>query len=208
MTDDRTRGVHLSDKQLVFVVMAATVVAGVVFLFGVLVGRGVPAGRVGTADGTMMTGTQVVSDGGTDTAAPDVSSSTASTRPGPAGGGSAPPSTDPARAGGQPSDATAAPVPPAIGEQASAPIDPPTPAAEGATYTVQVAATKKRSEADGIIRYLKSKGFDAHIYVPEGGDKLGVLRIRIGAFATQKEAEAVARRVARDTRYKDPWVTH
>ena len=63
MTDDESRGVHLSDKQLVFVFMAGTVVAVVVFLFGVLVGRGVQQARGPIADGGMAAATEVVSDG-------------------------------------------------------------------------------------------------------------------------------------------------
>ncbi len=45
MSEELARGVHLSDKQIVFGVMTATVVAVVVFLCGVFVGRGVLALR-------------------------------------------------------------------------------------------------------------------------------------------------------------------
>lgn len=45
MSEEQARGVHLSDKQIVFGVMTATVVAVVVFLCGVFVGRGVLALR-------------------------------------------------------------------------------------------------------------------------------------------------------------------
>ena len=67
MADDESRGVHLSDKQLVFVFMAATVTAVVVFLFGVLVGRGVHGARgpIGDAEMTAAEG-QVVPDGAPD----------------------------------------------------------------------------------------------------------------------------------------------
>ena len=44
MTDEGLREIRLDGKQLVFLFMAATVVAVVIFLSGVLVGRGVPAG--------------------------------------------------------------------------------------------------------------------------------------------------------------------
>ena len=64
MADDESRGVHLSDKQLVFVVMAASVAAVVVFLFGVLVGRGVQGARepVGAVEVAAAAG-EVVPDG-------------------------------------------------------------------------------------------------------------------------------------------------
>src|SRR5688572_12458278 len=48
MTDEGLREIQLDGKQLVFLFMAATVVAVVIFLCGVMVGRGVPA-RVGAA---------------------------------------------------------------------------------------------------------------------------------------------------------------
>jgi cell division septation protein DedD len=205
MTDDRTRGVHLTDKQLVFVVMAATVVAGVVFLFGVLVGRGVPLGRAGAAEGAMVTSTQVVSDGGAD--------------PPPADPGAKPGTdlsyaerlgkTPPAERLKLPVD-TVPPQPPAetappeVGEEISTP-----PGADAASrdFTVQVAATKTRVEAETIVKSLKAKGFDARVFVPDPGDKVGGFRVRVGAFKTQKEAAALAQLVARETRYKDPWIT-
>ena len=64
MADDESRGVHLSDKQLVFVFMAATVAAVVVFLFGVLVGRGVQGARgpIGAVEMAAAAG-EVVPDG-------------------------------------------------------------------------------------------------------------------------------------------------
>jgi len=48
MTDEGLREIQLDGKQLVFLFMAATVVAVVIFLCGVMVGRGVPA-RAGSA---------------------------------------------------------------------------------------------------------------------------------------------------------------
>lgn len=50
MSEEQARGVHLSDKQIVFGVMTASVVAVVVFLCGVFVGRGVHALRPATLE--------------------------------------------------------------------------------------------------------------------------------------------------------------
>jgi hypothetical protein len=44
MSDDGFHEIQLNGKQLVFLFMAATVVAVVIFLCGVMVGRGVLAG--------------------------------------------------------------------------------------------------------------------------------------------------------------------
>jgi cell division septation protein DedD len=206
MTDDGSRGVHLTDKEVVFVVMAATVVAGVVFLFGVLVGRGAPAGRPPAAEASMITPAQVVSDGGADTAAADPAADGLSY---PDRLGSSPPA-ETLKAPAAPV-AAAPPVvdagpPPVIAEEAGGASE--APASPGVTYTVQIAAEKKRSSADAIVKRLKASGFDAFVYVPEGGDTLGVFRVRVGAFATRREADAMAQRIARETRYKQPWVTH
>ena len=62
MADDSTRGIHLNEKQLVFVLMAAGVMCGVVFLFGVMVGRNVQLSQGGSPEGTMISAPQVVSD--------------------------------------------------------------------------------------------------------------------------------------------------
>jgi cell division septation protein DedD len=48
--DDGFHEIQLNGKQLVFLFMAATVVSVVIFLCGVLVGRGVPYGRGAVAD--------------------------------------------------------------------------------------------------------------------------------------------------------------
>ncbi|MBI3493363.1 MAG: SPOR domain-containing protein [Acidobacteria bacterium] len=50
--DDGFREIQLNGKQLVFLFMAATVVSVVIFLCGVLVGRGVKAERSAAADAT------------------------------------------------------------------------------------------------------------------------------------------------------------
>jgi len=211
MTDDRARGVHLTGKELVFVVMAATVVACVVFLFGVLVGRGVPLGRSGAAEGAMVTPAQVVSDAGADAVGADPPPVGPGAKPGTDLSyterlGKTPPPTDQLKlpAATAPPQPAADTAPPDVGEQVSTPPD----AASGAgDWTVQVAATKKRVEADAIVKSLKAKSFDARVFVPDPGDKVGGFRVRVGAFPTKKEAEALAQRLARETRYKDPWIT-
>src|SRR2546422_219766 len=57
MADDAFHEIQLSGKQLVFLFMAATVVATVVFLSGVMVGRGVRAER-----GELVTTTEAPAD--------------------------------------------------------------------------------------------------------------------------------------------------
>src|SRR5215207_10071280 len=55
MTDEGVHEIQLNGKQLVFLFMAATVVAVVIFLSGVMVGRGVAPARLAAASATTET---------------------------------------------------------------------------------------------------------------------------------------------------------
>jgi DedD protein len=68
MSDEGLHEIQLNGKQLVFLFMTATVVAVVIFLCGVMVGRGVPAQR----------GTPVLATDGSDPTTSDEARSTAS----------------------------------------------------------------------------------------------------------------------------------
>jgi cell division septation protein DedD len=68
MSDEGLHEIQLNGKQLVFLFMTATVVAVVIFLCGVMVGRGVPAQR----------GTPVLATDGTDPTTSDEARTTAS----------------------------------------------------------------------------------------------------------------------------------
>jgi len=220
MADDTTRGVHLNEKQLVFVLTAAGVVCGVMFLFGVLVGRGVQADRGSAADATMISAPQVVPD-------PQPPADAAGAKP----TGSQTGDLAYAKRLSEPDapveplkpQATvlppAAPAAPAAGAAVSAdeprpplqaPDEPPAargtaPTPEG-TFTVQVTAVPKRSDADVVVRRLKVTGYDAFVVPPKAGDKTGVFRVRIGAYKTRADAEAVARKIESEGKYT-PWVT-
>ena len=58
--DDAFHEIQLNGKQLVFLFMAATVVSVVIFLCGVLVGRGVRAERGAIADVASATGAETM----------------------------------------------------------------------------------------------------------------------------------------------------
>ena len=226
MADDESRGVHLSDKQVVFAFMAGTVAAVVVFLCGVLVGRGVQGARGPLEDAEMTAAAaQEVSDG----AAADAPGAGAVLREGSSGVGPDDLSY-PGRLGKAPPAEQLKPVPPPAGEAAReiAPPDIPAepvaqaPAAAGgaaanpagtaaaaaeARYTVQVAAVTRRDEAEAIVKRLKAKAFEAFVLVPDDGDTRGKFRVRIGSFKNKREANVLAERLLReDKRYK-PWVT-
>jgi cell division septation protein DedD len=230
--DDGFHEIQLNGKQLVFLFMAATVASVVIFLCGVLVGRGVRAERGATVADTLATSTG---------AAPDTAP--ASQQP-----ANAPPSTPTG------SDPTAAAPPPAVDDlsyfnrlekqkqpkevlkpapdqgarqdKASSPAqktapaaprtppppvpnDPPAKPGPLATdlsgdYAVQVAALNARGEADAIARRLASKGYASYVVPPGNGAVM--YRVRVGHFKTRRDAEPVFEKLQKEEQFK-PWIT-
>jgi DedD protein len=204
--DDGFHEIQLNGKQLVFLFMAATVVSVVIFLCGVLVGRGVRVERA----------TEVATE--LSTAEPAPQQAAAPATPTPAG-----------------SDPTAAAAPQAVDdlsyfnrlegsnpapEQLKAPAPPsapapaakePAPAAatsepQGTGYVVQVAALNIRSEADAIAKRLSAKGYAAYVQAPAAGAPQ-IYRVRIvGKSGSRREAETMATRLEKEEQFK-PWVT-
>ena len=210
MADEGFHEIQLNGKQLVFLFMAATVVAVVIFLCGVMVGRGVRVQRAGQmaalaaeapADPTAGTRPPL-------SAAPDAA-------PAPATRESASPALQehlsyPERLAAEtPPPENLKPVPAAntAPPRASSPPKPArTPAApEKGAFTVQVAAVSQRSEADTIARRLGSKGYDAYVQSPAAGAPR-VFRVRVGRYADRRHAEAVAARLQKEEQFK-PWIT-
>jgi cell division septation protein DedD len=222
MAEGEPRGVHLSDKHIVFVLMTATVAAVVVFLFGVFVGRGVREVKGPMTDEGMTASADVVPDA----TGPDAAVADGATRPAP--GGAAVPLSYPERLGKTPPAEQVIPAPPPVGDRPGdtpppdVPAEPiaaaPAPAAKApetsrpgvpgadAPYTVQVAAVKRRDEAEAIVKRLKANGYDAYVFVPEG-DHLGVFRVRIGAFKDKRQADQLAERLLSTDKRYTPWVT-
>ncbi len=221
MPEDAFHEIQLNGKQLVFLFMAVTVVAVVIFLCGVLVGRGVRAER-GYAEAAA--------------ASADVAPSPAVPAPaaGLAGSASAPTATAQEDLsyyerldGEQPPPETVKDEP--VGEAPPETVAPPanqpktadaaeaardggpdaTPASAatgepaGSGWSVQVAAIKERGEAEAVARRLASKGYPAFVVAPGSGAPL--FRVRVGKFKDRREAESVAARLQKDEQFK-PWV--
>jgi len=233
--DEAFHEIQLNGKQLVFLFMAATVVSVVIFLCGVLVGRGVRAER--------STSTEVASLG---TPAEPVPQPQAGEPP-PAAAGSdptkaAPPapaddltyfdrlekskapaevlkSAEKSKAADAPATPPAAPksvaekketaptVEPRSGRAAVAAESKPPASTEpsGSGFAVQIAALNVRSEADAIARRLAAKGYAAYVLTPPAGTP-AVFRVRVGKFPTRREAETVANKLQKEEQFK-PWVT-
>jgi cell division septation protein DedD len=233
--DDGFHEIQLNGKQLVFVFMALTVVTVVIFLCGVLVGRGVQSERALArsteapaefkelgldparavipptvqpgSDPTLAPppappeGEQVKRSAGAEktpaSAAaakdvkPRVDTRVEEKKPAPDAGRvateSKPPAAVPAPARSSPEPAVKDP-----GPASESPED----------WVVQVAAVKKRAEADTIARRLGSKGYST--FVLAEGTK--VFRVRVGNYKTRREADVVAAKLKKEERI-NPWVT-
>jgi cell division septation protein DedD len=205
MQDEGFHEIQLNGKQLVFLFMSATVVAVVVFLCGVMVGRGVAMPRtVAAAD----IGEQAILD---PTAAATVAgtgseSLTAGEELTYAGRLEDP--TPPAET--LKPEAEALPPPRAAAVPAREPVTAPAasprpdpaltePAGQG--YVVQVAAVRKRAEAETIARRLSTKGYPT--FVTAAGANF---RVRVGKYNDRRTAQSIAGRLEREERFK-PWIT-
>ncbi|MCX6543592.1 MAG: SPOR domain-containing protein [Acidobacteria bacterium] len=210
MTDDTTRGVHLNEKQLVFVLMAAGVICCVAFLFGVLVGRGVQNERGAVAGGAMSGAPEVAPD-------PQPAAEAAGARP----AGSPPDDFSYPKRLSQPDapvEPLRAPTPATGGANVvDGPVSPPdvpddslaagrTEPAEAGPFSIQVKAAKSRGDADVIAKRLKAQGYDVRVVAPAAGDRTGVFRVKVGLYKTRRDADVVARKLESEGKYK-PWVT-
>ena len=172
-----------SAKQLVFLAMMATVVAVIVFLCGVLVGRGMPR----RAAGTVATG---AAPSGVGFGVPEIA-------------------PDPETAQGSPLDALSyfdrlsridaapetpfAPAAELAPELGAAPSPPGPPSAAGVpvaagSFVVQVTALRSGDAARTVAAELVAKGYPAVVVDPAPG---ALYRVRVGPYADKGEADAV-----------------
>lgn len=223
MSDEGLHEIRLNGKQLVFLFMAATVVAVVIFLCGVMVGRGVrvPPGAeltaVAAAASADPTASVSLPASSASRGAPATSRETLTypdrleTNDPPAETLKEAPAAPAAVAGEPPqpvtesADAPTAPKPNGEGGPASAAAAavPGEPAGNG--FVVQVAAVRARAEAEVIARRLSTKGYPAFV-TTAGGSAARVFRVRIGKYKDRREAEAVASRLEKEEQFK-PWIT-
>lgn len=221
MTDQKFREIQLGGKQIVFLFMAALVVAVAVFLLGISVGRGV---RNASGEGA---GTEVAvatpQSGPADMPPPTVTTpadlqyhdqlqgqntppaETSSAAPakatGPAATADAPPavaepsSTESSRGAAGATVKASPSAKPAEKAAATTPAKPDAPAVPTVSgWFVQVNAFKSRDNAERQVARLKAKGFSAAAVSPSGG----LFRVRVGPFAQRSEADQVAARLQRE----------
>jgi DedD protein len=231
MQDDGFHEIQLNGKQLVFLFMAATVVSVVIFLCGVLVGRGVRAERGFVAEQASAATADITPSPAppAPAAAPAGSDPTAASTPPSAEDLSAPERLGKQNAPKEPLTAESKPEPkpepepapkaekkPAVAPPAPAPTVPPHTATSGASapaateppgqgYAVQIAAFNVRGEAEAIASRLTSKGYAAYVLSPASGSP-SVFRVRVGKFPTKREADSVAAKLRKEEQF-NPWVT-
>ena len=204
--EDGFHEIQLSGKQLVFLFMATTVVLVVVFLCGVLVGRGVP----GEGEAEQSTEVAAAQPGGVPDAAeaPPVSSEAPTPAPGtykypdmltkePGKEELKAPDSAP-RAEAPPPRAAAAEPPPAPATPPPAEANVPTSGRAG-TWFLQVTALKNRPAAADTVRKLIAKGYPAYLENPAAGEP--IYRVRIGRYRNRDEAEQVARRLQKEEQF-------
>jgi cell division septation protein DedD len=229
MADEEFHEIQLNGKQLVFLFMAGTVAAVVIFLCGLMVGRNL---RVPRLEAAAANTEAVVTDptrppdalvppapAEANTSGPPVSTTVELTyssrledptpveetlKPAdvPAGRNKAP---EKAPASSKAARAeTPAPKPLADPVAKSAPaatnVEPP-----GNGWVVQVQASRSRAEAEALARRLNAKGYPTFV-TPRGSGSLLRYGVRVGKFAKKGDAEAMKTRLEKEEQFK-PWVT-
>lgn len=220
--------IQLSGKQLVFLFMATTVVSVVIFLCGVLVGRGVRDDSSSLSLLSPLTeDAGVVSPEAVEPAplATENALPPEPAEPGSPDAGSAyydalmkdkPPAetldaakaatVEPAAEVSTPDSGRVPAVPPAATSTSSAVAAPPAaaapaPSAPGDGWVVQVSALRQRQEAQAIANRLAGRGYKAFVMDPQAGAP-AYYRVRVGPFEDKAEAERTAKRLADEEQFK------
>jgi len=221
MSDEGFHEIQLNGKQLVFLFMAATVVSVVIFLCGVMVGRGVRAQQptVAANDSGPTEAAEESPRSGPSAAATEAAPAPAPARPAPQ---AATPPPEPAEDGSDyykqlteadpgnaPKVAPPTPerrTPPAPAERSvDKPVNSAPTSVTAGGFVVQIAALRDRTEADTIVKRLAGKGYQAFVVNPVPG-KPPVYKVQVGRFAERGEAEKIAVRLKSEEQFS-PWVT-
>jgi cell division septation protein DedD len=223
--DEGFHEIQLSGKQLVFLFMATTIVAVVIFLCGVLVGRGVRSGTLASSDAAPAAESAPVAQASPPVAPPPPTADGTSAADPPAGAPPPAAETPAAAPKGQedlsyhrrlqgdaagtssspedrlkPREETAAP-------REKAPAPPPAQAPPPANgWMVQIAALRDRAAADAMVKRLSAKGYPTVVVEPAAGAPAASFRIRVGPYADRAEAERTARRLEREEQFR-PFIT-
>jgi DedD protein len=225
------REIQLNGKQLVFLFMAATVVSVVIFLCGVMVGRGARPERVAAEE---VAAAEIAADPGTATPAAAQPAAPVTEPPAPADeltyAERLQKDTPPKETLKPAAPPAQMPAPPSVMAEPSPAVRPATPPESGKTATnrtlqtvtaqntgisasdpkgpgfaVQVAALDDRQSADTLARQLVAKGYPAFVMDPVKGAPVSKYRVRVGKYKSRKDAEAISTRLETVEQFK-PWI--
>ena len=201
MNDHRPREIQLTSKQLVFVFMSTVLVAVVVFLLGVWVGRGIDTGSMAATEDVVgggrlkpepptppaasapltYPGTLANSDKGAAAADP----------PPPVSPPADPPPSPPPAASPQPEKPQSGPEKPQSAAEKPQPAAPKPSAPDAESWGVQVGAFSAKSGAEKVAAEFKGKGYA--VTVTPGP----TFRVWIGPYP-KRAAEQIASRVRQE----------
>jgi cell division septation protein DedD len=226
--EDAFHEIQLSGKQLVFLFMATTVVSVVIFLCGVLVGRGVRAEALSASSvANVSTSTTSASAGGV--VVPD--------RTPPPADPPAPAPEDPTKYSYQkrldsdktpvealkpaaeskrtatseapkpmpaspPAPSTPAPAPAASAPAAATTSSPSPTATRTGTWAVQVVALTDRAAATAVMQRLTSKGYPAFLVHPQPGAPVQHYKVQVGRYNDHGEADQVKARLKKEEQFE------
>lgn len=196
MSDREFREIELGTKQVIFIVMSTVVIAVVIFLLGVAVGRGV-RGSVDGTDG------EVVS---TEPLTPATPATEAGGVEGKVAGKTEPELDYHDLLMGQSSGAAEAP-PTEAPPPTQPPVEPPQSASEpvaggtaptpsGEAWYLQVGAYGTNRVAEGQVAAVKKLNLAAFVLPPGNGVKL--FRVRVGPFSSRAQADEARTRLVRE----------
>ena len=201
MTEPRTREIQLTAKQLVFIFMSTLLVAVVVFLLGVWVGRGIGAEQSGPISQAGAVGTLVELDKDKDKKPADAKANEKYDYPKTLQG--------PAAGSGAAQSPTPPPAPVAVPQPKPEPPPPDTkqaapagkPSANDTSWYVQIDAFSSKANADRQAAGLKARGY-ATLVTPGPPFK-----VRVGPFPHRAAAEEALTRLRKEPGVKNPSVT-
>ena len=211
IADDGFHEIQLSGKQLVFLFMMTTAVSVVIFLCGVLVGRGVRNERAGEPTDAALTRPASAPVAGRQAPPPAAQAQppTPVTEKLKAQGTTARTDARPQPANPETVRPEPAPTPKSAPSASTAKGASETPAAAGGRpgrWVVQLVALRDRGAASSIVQRLSGKGYPAFIVNPAGSASSQIFKVQVGRYDDRGEAEQVARRLEKEEKF-NPWIS-
>lgn len=227
LNDDGFHEIQLSGKQLVFLFMATTIIAVVIFLCGVQVGRNVRGGdRLTAAEpsdpvaspiaapAAASTPTQAAAQSGPPAAEPpappqddELSYAKRLQQADPAAGDKLQPrpAASDKREERKAPDVKSAPAKTApVAAQPKPEPAAAVPQGRPGLWIVQLSANKDRAAALNVARELVGKGYPAFVLDPAAGAP-PIYRVQVGGYPDRDKADQAARKLEKDEHYK-PYV--